>query len=250
MSLWRNQGWSFITGQSGSSMQVERVPQSRWFFPLCALHSSIRTDCRSKRGRRQTVFFTDTTRARGRKLKKRFTGSIWAKHKKKFWKFWQTRSHAIILYGSVPADCIERVVSTKSEVIMNQKTSTPRPPPKLALKEAWWVQRDDYCQRGSGIGKQGADEDKFKIDLRFQGVTQKAVYQGEDRTRIIWRLAQFFHRCANTKSPRKSCTTWVMSSTSNYVKSLRRHNARHVLNIDHMELCIVHADIVYYPQNI
>ena len=42
-------------------------------------------------------------------------------------KVWQTRSHASILYHSVPADCIERVVSTKSEEIMHQKTSTPRP---------------------------------------------------------------------------------------------------------------------------
>ena len=48
--------------------------------------------------------------------------------------FWQTtRFHAIILYDSVPADCIERVVST---------APTPRPPPKILLKEAWQVQHD------------------------------------------------------------------------------------------------------------
>ena len=35
-----------------------------------------------------------------------------------------------------------------------------------------------------------------------------------------------------------------MSSTSNYVKSLRKHNARLVLNVGQMELCVAHADTV------
>ena len=83
---------------------------------------------------------------------------------------WRTRSHANFLSDSDPADCIERVVNTKSKEILYQTTSTPRPPPKLVLEEAWQVQRDDYFQRGSGVGKPVADEEKFKIDLSVPGV--------------------------------------------------------------------------------
>ena len=35
----------------------------------------------------------------------------------------------------MPADCVHRVVSTKSDEILCQ-----RPPPKIVLKEAWQVQ--------------------------------------------------------------------------------------------------------------
>ena len=37
--------------------------------------------------------------------------------------FWQTRSRAFILYDSVPADCIEKLVSTKSDKIFVSKGS-------------------------------------------------------------------------------------------------------------------------------
>ena len=86
---------------------------------------------------------------------------------------WQTRSHATILYDSVPADCIEKVVSTNLKRLF-QKTSTPRPPPKIILKEAWQVQRDTQVQRGSDIGKPIADEEEFKIDLSVQGVQKSS----------------------------------------------------------------------------
>ena len=43
--------------------------------------------------------------------------------------FWQTWSHAVIFYDSVPADCIEKVVITKNEEILYQRIPIPRPPP-------------------------------------------------------------------------------------------------------------------------
>ena len=45
-----------------------------------------------------------------------------------------------------------------------------------------------------------------------------------------------------TNSPRKSSTTWAVSSSSNYVKSLPRRNARPVLSIGQREFCIASAD--------
>ena len=50
--------------------------------------------------------------------------------------------------------------------------------------------------------------------------------------------------------PRKSSTTWVLSSSSNHVKSLQKRNARHVLNIGHRESCAASADKAYCRQKI
>ena len=108
--------------------------------------------------------------------------------------FWQTRSHAVILYDSVPTDCIEKVVSTKTGVILHQRIPTPRSLPKIVLTDSWQVQRDDQSQRHTGIGKPIADEESIKIDLRVQGVPHKAAVEDEDRTRRIWKLAHILHR--------------------------------------------------------
>ena len=83
-------------------------------------------------------------------------------------KFWQTRSH--FLYDTVPADCIERVVRTLSEVMLYQRTPTPRPPPKIVSKEARQVHRDDHSQRGSGIGNQSRMRRSSKWVSGFKGV--------------------------------------------------------------------------------
>ena len=45
-------------------------------------------------------------------------------------RFWQTKSHAIIVHNPVPADCIYKVISQKGF----ERLSTPRPAPKLTLK--------------------------------------------------------------------------------------------------------------------
>ena len=36
-------------------------------------------------------------------------------------RFWQTRSHVIILYDSAPVDCIERVMNTE---VISESTTT------------------------------------------------------------------------------------------------------------------------------
>ena len=50
--------------------------------------------------------------------------------------FWQTWSHAVIFYDSVPADCIEKVVSTKNEEILYQRIPIPRSPPKKCVERS------------------------------------------------------------------------------------------------------------------
>ena len=56
---------------------------------------------------------------------------------KKLLKFYQTRSKAIILYDTLPAYCIPKVVRMGTgEVIYEKVYASPRPPPKISLKHA------------------------------------------------------------------------------------------------------------------
>ena len=154
-------------------------------------------------------------------------------------KFGQTRSHAIILYDSVPADSIGRVVSTKSEEIMHQKTSIPASASQTYFEEAWQVQRDDYFQRASGIGKPVADEKKFKVDLRVQGVPQKAVCQDEDRTERIRRLA---HTLWNKRSKEKVLIRDLQETdTFDPFCEESKKIIHNMGNVEYFELCEVSA---------
>ena len=57
---------------------------------------------------------------------------------KKVLKFYQTRSHAIILHETLPAYCIPKVVRMENgEVIYEKVYASPRPPPKISLKHHW-----------------------------------------------------------------------------------------------------------------
>ena len=49
--------------------------------------------------------------------------------------FYQTRSNAIILQGTLPAYCIPKVVRLKTgEVLYERPYLSPRPPPNISLK--------------------------------------------------------------------------------------------------------------------
>ena len=52
--------------------------------------------------------------------------------------FYQTRSNAIILQGTLPAYCIPKVVRLKTGEVQNEKSNmSPRPPPKISLRHDW-----------------------------------------------------------------------------------------------------------------
>ena len=53
---------------------------------------------------------------------------------KKGFKFYQTRSNAIILYNTLPAYCIPKVVRMETgEIIYEKVYESPRMPPKISL---------------------------------------------------------------------------------------------------------------------
>ena len=127
--------------------------------------------------RRQTVFFlpVDPRNESHRDLEyidfsvprlARYLHSAWKRHQDAvFWvdidlaireglTFYQTRSNAIILQGTLPAHCISRVERLKSgEMLYERRYLSPRPPPKISLKHDHnWTKGND--QSGSTVEHQ------------------------------------------------------------------------------------------------
>ena len=57
---------------------------------------------------------------------------------KKGLKFYQKRSNAIILYNTLPAYCIPKAIKMETgEIIYEKVYESPRPPPKISLRDNW-----------------------------------------------------------------------------------------------------------------
>ena len=111
--------------------------------------------------RRQTVFFLlvnpmdkehkdpETVDLKAPRLAQ-YMQNAWKKHQNTvYWvdirlaqnkglKFYQTRSNAIILYNTLPACCIPKAIKMETgEIIYEKIYETPRPPPKISLRDNW-----------------------------------------------------------------------------------------------------------------
>ena len=96
----------------------------------------------------------------------RYMHSAWKRHQDAvFWvdidlaikeglTFYQTRSNAIILQGTLPAHCISKVERLKTgEMLHEKRYLSPRPPPKISLKHDHnWTKGND--QSGSTVEQQ------------------------------------------------------------------------------------------------
>ena len=110
--------------------------------------------------------------------------SAWKKHQDAvFWvdinlaiqkglTFYQTRSNAIILQGTLPAYCIPKVVRLKTGEVLNEKSyMSPRPPPKISLRhDHEWTRGND--QLGSTVEQQPVG----KVVRRSCGEVQRATF--------------------------------------------------------------------------
>ena len=71
----------------------------------------------------------------GRNTKTRYFGLFFFLAIQKGLTFYQTRSNAIILQGTLPAYCIPNVVRLKiGEVLYEKSYMSPRPPPKISFR--------------------------------------------------------------------------------------------------------------------
>ena len=127
--------------------------------------------------RRQTVFFLpidprDTDHKDPEHIdfsvprRARYVHSAWKRHQDEVFSvdidlairegltFYQTRSNAIILQGTLPAYCIPKVERLKiGEVLYERPYLSPRPPPKISLRHDHnWTRGND--QLGSTVEQQ------------------------------------------------------------------------------------------------
>ena len=113
-----------------------------------------------------------------------YVHSAWKKHQDAvFWvdidlairkglTFYQTRSNAIILQGTLPAYCIPKVVKLKTgEVLYEKAYMSPRPPPKISLRHDHdWIRGND--ELGSTVEQQPVG----KLVLQSRGEVEHAAF--------------------------------------------------------------------------
>ena len=81
---------------------------------------------------------------------------------------YKQKSSAVILYDTIPANCISKAIVMKSEEIIYQKVFvSPRPPPTISYKDNW------TCNLDSGVASSSKDiqriEPKPKTQLSSTG---------------------------------------------------------------------------------
>ena len=162
------------------------------------LHSIIRNGLvpgGQNLSRRQTVFFLPTDpRDESHKdpehidflvpRRAKYVHSAWKSHQDAvFWvdinlaikeglTFYQTRSNAIILQGTLPAFCIPKVVRLKTgEVLYERSYMSPRPPPKISLRHD-----HDWTRGKVPLGSTIDQQQEGKIVRQSCGEVQRATF--------------------------------------------------------------------------
>ena len=86
--------------------------------------------------------------------------------------FYQTRSNAIILQGTLPAFCIPKVVRLKTgEVLYEKSYMSPRPPPKISLRHD-----HDWTRGKVPLGSTVDQQPEGKVVRQSQGEVQRATF--------------------------------------------------------------------------
>ena len=86
--------------------------------------------------------------------------------------FYQTRSNAIILQGTLPAYCIPKVVRLKTgEVLYEKSYMSPRPPPKISLRHD-----HDWTRGKVPLGSTVDQQPEGKIVRQSCGEVQRATF--------------------------------------------------------------------------
>ena len=86
--------------------------------------------------------------------------------------FCQTRSNAIVVYSSVPSECIYKVISRNGERVLFERLATPRPPPKVVLKSSWQTQQQLKTLLGVYQVATGKSLRKFWWRKRWKGTEE------------------------------------------------------------------------------
>ena len=184
-----------LQGHSGRnlidpSLQDNVIIQSGFFQQIyhvgCAfnLHSIINNGLipgGQNSSKRQTVFFLPIDpRDKGAQ----YMHSAWKKHQDAvFWvdinlanqkglTFYQTRSNAIILQGTLPAYCIPKVMRLKTGEVLHEKSyMSPRPPPKISLRHD-----HDWTRGKVQLGSTVDQQPEGKVVRQSRGEVQHETF--------------------------------------------------------------------------
>ena len=78
--------------------------------------------------------------------------------------FTKTRSNAIILYDTLPAYCMPKVIVMESgEIIYEKVLVSPRPPPKISFKDNWMKHLDSEVAGGGEDSQQIQPKSKTQL---------------------------------------------------------------------------------------
>ena len=93
-------------------------------------------------------------------------------------KFYQTRSNAIILYDTLPAYCIPKVVVMESaEIIFENVYMSLRPPPKISFKDSWMKQLDSEVAGSSKDTQRIQPKSKTQLSRTVRPVGEQPFTQ-------------------------------------------------------------------------
>ena len=207
--------WSYTSGQCVNSGQLLRVHLSYWMCRV-SLHSITNSRLiaggQNSSRERQTVFFTavnpmnkehtdpqelELTKPRLESYKqkkwRRYQDTVyWVDiqlAQRKGSKFYQTRCNAIILYDTLPAYCIPKVVVMESGEIMYEKGYvSPRPPQKISYKDYW------MCDLDSEVAGSRNDNQRIQPKPKTQLSRTVRPVCGQESTKEIEKLTMFWSR--------------------------------------------------------
>ena len=103
-------------------------------------------------------------------------------------KFYQTRSNAIILYDTLPAYCIPKVVVMESGEIKYEKVyMSPRTPPKISFNDIWMKELD------SEVAGSSKDSQRIQPKSKTQLSRTERPVGGQESTQQIEKGILFGH---------------------------------------------------------
>ena len=151
----------------------------------------------------------------------RYMHSAWKRHQdavfwvdidlaiKKGFTFYQTRSSAIILQGTLPAYCISKVERLKTgEMLHERQYLSTRPPPKISLKHDlnWTKRKDqsDFAVVHHPVGKL-VQQSLGDFNLVFQSQPNPNPIQSVIERGNPWRRNTFLWRKGKTSHFTRDC---------------------------------------------
>ena len=138
--------------------------------------------------------------------------------------FFQTRSNAIILYGTLPPTCIEKVVSMKTKEVFYTKTSkSPRPAPMVTLKANW---QKDWNSDAAASGSSSQPIQPNQLARPGQSVLLKSRTALDQQTcsRMSRRTTKNWIKQARGNPKHTTVAPWTSESKDCYIHLWKKLN--------------------------